>query len=473
MHLTRRVGSLLLLAGLFVGHASDASAQGVPDAYFEFLMARRLESQGDFKGAQAALDRAAQADMASAEVRAEMAAFFLRRSQPEQAEKAARAALAINERNLEAHRTLGLVYAGYTESPQGAVQTQAADLLRQAISHLETAAGGPTAAGDLILSYTLGRLYLRDGAPEKAIQTLNRVLDQTPGSVQARLSLAQAHAAASDLQGAIDTLDVIVDDEPRVAAFLGQYQEQAGLLEEAADTYTKALAVQPMSRELKFRRIAVLYNAKAFGRAASLAADARKQHPDDPRFPRLHARALFDAGDRSAGMSVLEGAVRTFPKDTATQYALADLYKDAGRQGEAEKTLRQILAAEPANASALNYLGYLLALRGDQLDEAIQLVRRALDAEPDNGAYLDSLGWAHFRRGDLAEAERYLGAAAKRLPSNSEVQDHLGDLYARRGRLQEAVTSWTRALGGDGDDIDKAAIENKISNARIKMQNAK
>ena len=68
------------------------------------------------------------------------------------------------------------------------------------------------------------------------------------------------------------------------------------------------------------------------------------------------------------------------------------------------------------NASALNYLGYLLAVRGEQLDEAIQLVQRALKEEPDNGAYLDSLGWAYFRRGNLDEAEKYLVAAVKQTP---------------------------------------------------------
>ena len=79
------------------------------------------------------------------------------------------------------------------------------------------------------------------------------------------------------------------------------------------------------------------------------------------------------------------------------------------RGADAEKALRQVLVLEPANPNALNYLGYLLAMRGDKLDEAVQLVRKALEAEPDNGAYLDSLGWAHFKRGDLAEAEKYLG----------------------------------------------------------------
>ena len=151
-------------------------------------------------------------------------------------------------------------------------------------------------------------------------------------------------------------------------------------------------------------------------------------------------------------------------------FALADVYADAGRGTEAERMLRQVLAAEPANPNALNYLGYMLALRGEQLDEAIRLVRRALDAEPDNGAYLDSLGWAHFRKGDLDEAEKYLAAAAAKMPENSEVQDHLGDLHARKGRLSEAIAAWTRALKGDGQDVEKAEIEKKIS--RCKKQNA-
>ena len=112
-------------------------------------------------------------------------------------------------------------------------------------------------------------------------------------------------------------------------------------------------------------------------------------------------------------MSVLEAAAKTFPRDTPTLYALADIYRDAGRATDAEQALRQVLVIEPANPNALNYLGYLLAMRGDKLDEAVQLVRKALEAEPDNGAYLDSLGWALFKRGDLVEAQKYLGCGGQ------------------------------------------------------------
>ena len=335
--------------------------------------------------------------------------------------------------------------------------------------HLELASAS-TLSGDLVLNFTLGRLYLRAATPEKAVQALTRVVAQNPGSVQARLLLAQAYAVSKDVPAAIATLEAIVDDEPRVAAALGQYQEQEGLLREAAATYTKALAVQPMSRELKSRRITALYNAKEYKAAAAFAADARRQHPEDARFPRLQARALFDAGDRAGGVAVLEAAAKAFPKDTPTLYALADIYRDADRGTDAETALRQVLVLEPTNPNALNYLGYLLAMRGDKLDEAVQLVRKALEAEPDNGAYLDSLGWAHFKRGDLAEAEKYLGAAAMRMPTNSEVQDHLGDVFARRGRVDDAIAAWNKALDGDGEDIDLAAVRRKIDDARTKRR---
>lgn len=470
-----RARLLLSVAALLFGFVPGvAIAQTTADAYLSFLMARRLEADGDNAGALAALERAAAADPRSAEIYSEIAGFHLRRNERPQAEAAAKRALDLDGDNVGANRALGLINAAAVEGGAGrdsAAQTAA--YLRDGITHLERAirAAGPTA--DVTLHFTLGRLYLRNGEPEKAIDSLSRVLAQNPESAQGRLAMAQAYAANGDLKGAIATLEEIVEIDPRVAAALGQYQAEAGLLIEAADSYTVALAVRPRDRDLKVRRIAVLLDAKEYQRAAGFAADGRKQHPEDSRFLRLQARALFDSGDRSGSIALLEQAAKNAPDDTGTLFTLADVYADAGRGQDAERVLRRIIAAEPANADALNYLGYMLATRGEQLDEAVRLVQRALQEEPDNGAYLDSLGWAYYRQGKLDEAEKYLVAAAKQLPQNSEVQEHLGDLYASRGRLADAVAAWTRALAGDGQDVDKTAIEAKISTAKGKLQNGK
>jgi tetratricopeptide (TPR) repeat protein len=460
-------GSLVLVASLLL--AATAARAQTSSAYFEFLMARRLEALGDHAGALAALERAAVADPMSAEVRAEMAAFHLRRDRRMEAEGAAREALKLDDGNLEAHRVLGLLYAAQADALNaGTAAPKFQATAREAIQHLERVAREATAGVDVL--FPLGRLYLRTGEPAKAVDTFIRVVTQNPGSVQGRLFLSQAYAASGDLKSAISTLDLIVEDEPRVASTLAQYQEQAGLLKEAVENYTRALALEPTNRGLKVRRIAALITAGEYARAAALAAEAQGQHGDDPRFPRLQARALFEGGDLARALAVLEPSARAFPRDAATQFALADLYNDAGRDVDAERTLRQLLETEPANAQVLNYLGYLLAERGRQLDEAVRLVERALDLDPGNPYYLDSLGWAHFRRGDLDAAEKYLLPAAAKLPRNAEVQNHLGDLLARRGRWAEAIEAWTRALDGEAGDIDRSEVERKIADAKARLK---
>jgi tetratricopeptide (TPR) repeat protein len=449
-----------------------ASAQTNADAYYDFLMARHLEASGDSKGAQAQLEKAVTADPKSAEVRAELAAFHLRRDAGDDAERVAKEALQIDDKSSEAHRVLGMLYAARSEETgRGQVaQNASAELVRQAIANLERVTDNPSGLTDLNLQYTLGRLYTRNNQADKAIQALTRVVNENPLSVQGRLALAQAFVVARDITSAIGALQEIVDDEPRVANMLGQFQEQAGRLKDAADSYTKALSVAPNSRELKVRRIAALLGAKDYQRASDLAGQAQMQHPDDLRFPQLRAHALQQMGDAARAITVLEPAARANPNDAATQLALADLYSNAGRKQDAERTVRQLVAIEPGNADALNYLGYLLADRGQQLDEAIRLVRRALDIEPNNPNYLDSLAWAYYRRGDYEEAENYITPAAQQMPRNATVQEHMGDILAKRGRWADAIAAWTRALQGDEGDINKAAVEKKIADARGKVR---
>jgi tetratricopeptide (TPR) repeat protein len=475
-----RAASRFVVAGLLatavpaplLAQASPPAATAAPaaESYYQFLMARRLESQGDQAGALAALQRAAAADPRSAMIRAEIAGFEYRHNRRDEAEKAANEALTLDAENADAHRVLGLIFAARAENTSRSQAADTASNVRQAITHLEKATTTTAAASDINLFYTLGRLYLRSGDEEKAVQALMRVVALNPDSVQGRLTLAQAYVSAGNTDGAIQTLEEIAADEPRVAATLGQYLEQAGRPADAARAYTTALGVAPMNRELKFRRAAALFTAGQYADAATAAAEAQAQHPDDLRFPRIRARALAESGAAARALEVLEPSARANPGDAATQFALADIYNDAGRAGDAERTLRQLVMLEPMNADALNYLGYLLADRGQQLDEAVRLVQRALAIEPDNPSFLDSLGWAYFQQGKVEDAEKALAPAAAQLPKNSVIQLHIGDVLARRGKLQEAIAAWTRALAGDGEDIDKAAIQQKIDQARARAR---
>ena len=85
--------------------------------------------------------------------------------------------------------------------------------------------------------------------------------------------------------------------------------------------------------------------------------------------------------------------------------------------------------------------------------------------EPDNPSFLDSLGWAYVQQGKLDLADPPLTRAAEKLPKNSVIQEHLGDLRLKQNRPADAIAAWKRSLDGDGDSIDRAKIQQKIAGA--------
>src|SRR5438132_4108842 len=106
------------LAALVVGlSVSIVEAQTAPplidrqgEAYEQFLIGRRLESNDKVDAAIAAYKRAMQLDPASAEVPAELSALYLRQNRGPDALNAAEQALKIDPANREAHRVAGFVY---------------------------------------------------------------------------------------------------------------------------------------------------------------------------------------------------------------------------------------------------------------------------------------------------------------------------------------------------------------------------
>jgi Flp pilus assembly protein TadD len=174
------------------------------------------------------------------------------------------------------------------------------------------------------------------------------------------------------------------------------------------------------------------------------------------------------AGRHKEAIETAEKAVAKFPEETSVSYQLGAALDRAGRHAESETTFRGLIAKDPLDAGALNYLGYMIAERGPaaKLDEAVSLIQRALKVEPDNPSYLDSLGWAYVQQGKLDLADAPLTTAAEKLPANSVIQDHLGDLRQKQNRRTDAIAAWQKALAGDGESIDKAKIQKKIDAAK-------
>lgn len=376
--------------------------------------------------------------------------------------------------------------------------TRARDLLREA-----TAAGGIDRPAFALLAEAHRRLGERADAERVA----RRLVDSDPAGLAGRSVLAGLLEDRQDYRGIVDLLAPVRDD--LAARAKGRADEAALLMAQLGGAYLQ-LARRPEAEEALLRArelgpdvpgyaalLAETYvQGRRFDDAGRVAREARAAHPADRRLLRLEARALARAGDAASAIALGHRVLGVAPTGAADRLTLADILADAGQPAqavalvaplaaaatsdrgltfrvaalheaagqvaEAEALFRRLIAETPTDAVALNYLGYMLGDRGQRLPEALALVDRALAVEPDNPSYLDSRGWILFRMKRVTDAEAALRRAAAALPANSVVQAHHADALAALGRRDEAAAAWQRALDGDGEDIDRAAIERRV-----------
>ena len=364
-----------------------------------------------------------------------------------------------------------------------------------------------TSPGHAWALYLLARAQRETGDLEGAERSARRLLVLSPTSVSGAHVLAQVLAERRAFGDVIDMLPPVVDklppgrdaDRALLLTHVGFAYLETNRLQDAVAAFDRAHRLTPADDAIVVYLGQALNQTRQFDKALVLVRPRRTAVPGDVRLARVEADALRGLGKADAGAALLRTFLEGRPATASPYQTLADYYASAGRyadaagtlkgavaafpddvdvrfqygamlerqkQGaEAERVFRDVLAADPEHAPALNYLGYMLAERGERLAEALALVKRAVDLEPHNGAYLDSLGWVYYKLGNLDEAEPRLRAAAAQLPRDSVVQDHWGDLLARRGQIAEAIEAWKQSLAGDGEAIDRSAIERKIARA--------
>jgi Flp pilus assembly protein TadD len=127
------------------------------------------------------------------------------------------------------------------------------------------------------------------------------------------------------------------------------------------------------------------------------------------------------------------------------------------------------LELAPDQFQVLNYVGYTLVDRGEQLDEALEMIQKAVAAQPDAGYIIDSLGWAQYRLGFYNEAVVHMERAAELMATDPIVNDHLGDVYWAVGRKTEARFQWRRALSFAIDYSGPEAVDPKRIQRKLEV----
>ncbi|HEX8395876.1 MAG TPA: tetratricopeptide repeat protein [Pyrinomonadaceae bacterium] len=330
----------------------------------------------------------------------------------------------------------------------------------------------------------LGRAFLRAGRASEAVAILSRAVTDEPDNEDAVLALQDAIQSATDNDAgaAVEALKQAVFAAPGSASLvemLANAQIRAGKIEDAAKTIKEARSKFPESDSLLRLEANVLTQLGRVDEAVSLLRSKIVNKTKQISVPQslvpdflahLTISDLYvQAGRGADAVGAARQALDLAQNDDMTKIAmltLASAQNAAGNFRDAETSLREVLKKEPENPTALNNLGYFLVERGERLPEALNLIKRAVATEPGNSSFLDSLGWAYFRLNQFDEAEKHLSEAARRNPNSAAVQEHLGDVYEKQGKIEQAKTAWRKAL-----TLLKQPVE--IARVRAKMNDKK
>lgn len=200
-------------------------------------------------------------------------------------------------------------------------------------------------------------------------------------------------------------------------------------------------------------------------RAREIYKQAAEALPDQPEYRYALARTYLRDQKWQESIALLEPLKDKMENRPDVLFDLGHSYERAGQIDQAEKAFLRLLSLFPDHAGANNYLGYMLAERGNRLNEAIRYIQKAVKADPQNGAYLDSLGWVYYQMGKYREAMEWLMKAVtveeevlkQANPDNERqmtalyenlqvIHEHAGDAAQAIGDLRRARTHYERAL---------------------------
>jgi tetratricopeptide (TPR) repeat protein len=374
----------------------------------------------------------------------------------------------------------------------------------------------------------ISEVYRREAKYDEAIESLKKADALVPDSAEVAYNMAAVYQAQGRYDDAVKLLqdllkktDANQSDHTNRAIFLERlgmiYREQENYTA-AVDTFRKMLTLGDDNARSGYQEMIDTYReAKNWPKATEVAREAVQKMPDDRDLRMVLDAQLADTGETDKSIADVRGMLKGGPEDHDVYLRLAiiytrakrwqdaadaldkaeklstksedkayiwflrgDLYQKQKMFDQADAEFRKVLTAtpptDPQAAATLNYLGYMNADRGVKLDESLNFVKQAIALEPTNGAYLDSLGWVYFKQGKYDLAEENLTKAEVHMSADPTVEEHLGDLYQKTGRLklaaqhwERSVQEWNKTVPAEQDTEAYAKVQQKLDDAKVKL----
>ena len=200
----------------------------------------------------------------------------------------------------------------------------------------------------------------------------------------------------------------------------------------------------------------------AYDRALAMVTDA------EDRADILNYRAYANRfnGNLDAAIADVRAAYEIDQSvDTRLMYVSILMDGDTRTWREGIQVARGLFAEQPDSVLRLNALGYALIQQPEGLEEGYRLLWRGFNFGQQDFSVVDSLGWAYYLYGHFDEARALIERAVSLNVGdpNAEILDHLGDIYWRLNRRDDARVQWRAALAADPDAIRRRELEQKLS----------
>jgi tetratricopeptide (TPR) repeat protein len=364
---------------------------------------------------------------------------------------------------------------------------------------------------------TLGRIYLDQSQPDKAAEVFQELVNNIPqqrmayallvealmrankqgeaekalrdsltfdpGSLEARLTLADLQSRRGDAKAVLDTLRGApeeVRDDPRLERQLAWALYQGGDLEAALKEVDRLAGKDPDSQALALLRGLVVAAQGDNEKAVELLSKVRAAQPKDPGVALALSQVMQRAGRRGDAVAVLAGLAETLEKDGKAEEAqeirleAAQIHFDAEEWDKVGETLRPLLDSnDPAlrgqaalmQADALSRAGHhgeALDLLAREKDSPAVASRRAevltragrgeeagkvfaeLAAGDDRSALAAAQGFQRLDR--YPESIPILEKLTTAHPDQAVTGFLLGAAYERTGQTDKAVAQFRRIL---------------------------
>jgi tetratricopeptide (TPR) repeat protein len=305
------------------------------------------------------------------------------------------------------------------------------------------------------------RLALKQKNEAKALE----LLDKAPKDRNTLFEVMGLFIDEGFQDGAARALERIAREQPANADVIFIRAMLAIEKEKDAEKAFELLDQIPKNHKLYDKslttRVQLAIDNSQFDRALPLIAEGKAAYPDRMEFWFLEGILYDKKGDLTKAAEIYKAAVTNWPGNTDALYRHGVVLERMKMRAEAMAAMEQILAIEPGNPDALNFVGYSLAEDGRDLDRAQDMITRALAANPESPYFIDSLAWVYFKRGDLKNAWIQIQRAASKPSEDPTIWEHYGDIAKAMGNKKEAEKGYRRAL--EKNPPNAAEVQEKLS----------